>query len=654
MGDLPHRVPHDPRYFTADVHITPDGRARIGNHTYTPEQYGDLLRRNGWDGKTPIRLIGCDAGTNDFARRLSHHTGADVLAPTKPAWTDSKGRVYTSDAETGPDGNRQPKIPPNGEWETHRPDGTKTKTSQDGYVPGTPDHHRTGHTDPDDARDRMAKPVKPIKDSPDYDRSPQQQTAWDPPRQPNGDPLPEVPMDVDTRTRVADFNGREPLQPNSRMVVTDTDGNPRGVFYTDANRNITHVETSLPNKGFGQDPFTAPVNPDTSRPMPGVTYRIELGHNMHHTYEAPTPHDRGPSGPEPEATVPPARDPSLPPADPQPPQRFDAFERGDAAPAVDWNPPGDADGNYRMADPIRDYDVRQSGPFSLTGPRDRDTRYDVYDKDGNWHGSFYTDADGNFSHVHTWSGNQVHGFNPELGTGRTWSDKVDVPRPNTTYAVGPRHLESSGYDPREPRQLYRTDEHGDTIAVSGRPDYPPAGTTAEDHWGPRRGERGPDKDGRLQTDVGQIATGAGRGSNRMTGELDQHSRPVDERPLFRFAGGHLVSYEAGGPGERINHVPQWAHENSNWELDERPTSDSWRAMENDLTGMGQRPDATVDRFDVWAERHTPDRRTPDVLHARWTLSTDNPPTIRTEGRSFHNVPGPARHPDFVPPPPATP
>ncbi|KOX26560.1 hypothetical protein ADK67_15600, partial [Saccharothrix sp. NRRL B-16348] len=77
MGDLPHRVPPDPRYFTADVHVTPDGRARIGNHTYSPEEYGDLLRRNGWDGNTPIRLIGCDAGSNDFANRLSHHTGAD-------------------------------------------------------------------------------------------------------------------------------------------------------------------------------------------------------------------------------------------------------------------------------------------------------------------------------------------------------------------------------------------------------------------------------------------------------------------------------------------------------------------------------------------------------------------------------------------------
>uniref|UniRef100_UPI0031D29692 hypothetical protein n=1 Tax=Saccharothrix mutabilis TaxID=33921 RepID=UPI0031D29692 len=652
MGDLPHRVPHDPRYFTADVHITPDGRARIGNHTYTPEQYGDLLRRNGWDGKTPIRLIGCDAGTNDFARRLSHHTGADVLAPTKPAWTDSKGRVYTSDAEIGPDGNRQPKIPPNGEWETHRPDGTKTKTSQDGYVPGTPDHHRTNHTDADDARDRMAKPVKAVTDSPDYDRTPQHQTTWDPPRQPNGDPLPEVALEVPPGTRVSDFNGGDPLQPNSRMVVTDSDGNPRGVFYTDADRNITHVETSLPNKGFGTDPYVAPTNPDLDKPVPGAVYRLDLGHNFNHVYEAPVPHTRGPSGPEPDATAPPPRDPAEP-APVHPPQRFDGFDSGNAPAAVDWDPPGNADGHYTTADPVRDYDVRTDGPFSLKGPLDRHTRYDVYDKNGDWHGTFYTDGDGNFSHVHTWSGNQEHGFNPELGTGRTWSDQRDVPRPNTIYAVGPKHMENHGMDPREPRQLYRTDEHGDTIAASGKPDYPPAGTSAAAHWGPRRGEGGIDNDGKLQTDVGQIATGGqGPGSTHLPGELDQKSKPLNEQKWYRFAGGHLVSYEAGGPGERINHVPQWAYENSNWKLSERPTSDSWRAMENDLTKMGQQRGVNVDRFDVWAERQTPDRHTPDALHARWTLSTDNPPLVRTEGRSFHNVPEQARHPNFRTPPPA--
>ena len=162
MGDLPGRVPPDPRYFTADVHITPDGRARIGNNTYSPEEYGDLLRRNGWDGRTPIRLIGCDAGSNDFARRLAAHTDAPVLAPTKPAWTDSQGRVYTSDAEVDAHGNRRPRIPPNGEWETHNPDGTRTKAGNDGYVPGTPDSHRSGHQDADGAVDRASPTPSPL------------------------------------------------------------------------------------------------------------------------------------------------------------------------------------------------------------------------------------------------------------------------------------------------------------------------------------------------------------------------------------------------------------------------------------------------------------------------------------------------------------
>ncbi|KOX18751.1 hypothetical protein ADK67_34880, partial [Saccharothrix sp. NRRL B-16348] len=90
-------------------------------------------------------------------------TGADVLAPTKPAWTDTNGRVYTSDADIGPDGNRQPRIPPNGEWQTHRPDGTTTKASDDGFVPGTKDTDKQG-LDPTDARDRGKK------DSPEAQR----------------------------------------------------------------------------------------------------------------------------------------------------------------------------------------------------------------------------------------------------------------------------------------------------------------------------------------------------------------------------------------------------------------------------------------------------------------------------------------------------
>ncbi|MEO6089685.1 MAG: hypothetical protein ABIQ18_41920 [Umezawaea sp.] len=656
MGDLPSRVPNDPRYFTADVHITPDGRAHIGNHSYSPEEYGDLLRRSGWDGKTPIRLISCDAGSNDFARRLAAHTDAPVLAPTKPAWTDSKGRVFTSDAEVDANGNRQPKIPPNGEWETHQPDGTRTKASEDGFVPGTHDKDKDG-LDPTDARDRI-RPADPISDSPDRNPSPQRQVEWTPPTQPNGHPLPEVPLTVDPNTRVADYSGREPLQPNSRMVVTDSNGNPRGVYYTDANRNITHIQTSVPNTGFGTNPLATPINPDAARPQPGVVYNVSTGQNFERTFVGGTAHEPRPSGPEPDATAPAPRDPSLPPAEPSnhPPQRFDEFDRGHTPAAVDWNPPGDPNaippGSYRTAEPVLNYDTGQSGPFSLsdTTPRDPHTRYDVYDPDGNWHGTFYTDADGKFSHVHTWSGNRDNGFNPELGTGRTWNEDLSAPRPNTTFAVGPRYLDNHGFDPREPRQLYRTDEHSDTAAASGRPHYPPANTRAADYFGNRRGF---DENGRLQTEVGQIASGGNdRQGNHVYGDYDRTRHGNDSQ--FRFAGGHLISFEGGGPGERINHVPQWAHENSGWELAERPTSDSWRTMEREQAGLSEDPNVRVDRIDIWSERVTPDVRTPDVLHAQWTQTTISPATIRSEDRSFHNVPGPARNPAFSSAPPTPP
>ncbi|WP_372663485.1 hypothetical protein [Amycolatopsis kentuckyensis] len=154
MGDLPHRVQPDPdgRY-TVDVHVTPDGHARIGDRLYTPEEFADVLRRNGdYDGR-PIRLIGCDAGSNDFAHRLSRELDTEVMAPTKPAWTDSHGRVFSSDYEIGPDGRMRPRIPPDGEWNTHHPDGSTHRAGDDGFAPDT--HHGSQHdVDADSAQHR--------------------------------------------------------------------------------------------------------------------------------------------------------------------------------------------------------------------------------------------------------------------------------------------------------------------------------------------------------------------------------------------------------------------------------------------------------------------------------------------------------------------
>ncbi|MET8422574.1 ADP-ribosyltransferase [Nocardia sp. NPDC004860] len=153
LSDLAGLIPEDPNHFTADVHIDKDGNAHINGKVYTPEEFGDLLRESGWDGKKPIRLIGCDAGTNGFAARLATHLDVDVLAPTKPAWSDTQGRLYTSTAETHPDGTRRPRIPPDGEWETHHPDGTKTRATEDGFAPGTHEEHKSD-LDPVGARDR--------------------------------------------------------------------------------------------------------------------------------------------------------------------------------------------------------------------------------------------------------------------------------------------------------------------------------------------------------------------------------------------------------------------------------------------------------------------------------------------------------------------
>ncbi|WP_037367807.1 hypothetical protein [Amycolatopsis orientalis] len=158
LGDLPHRVQPDPdgRY-TVDVHVTADGHARIGDRLYTPEEFADILRHNGnYDGR-PIRLIGCDAGSNDFAHRLSRDLDTEVLAPSKPAWTDANGRVFSSNYEIGPDGRMRPRIPPDGEWSVHRPDGSAHHVGDDGFAPDGK-HHDPHDIDADSAVDRGQPP----------------------------------------------------------------------------------------------------------------------------------------------------------------------------------------------------------------------------------------------------------------------------------------------------------------------------------------------------------------------------------------------------------------------------------------------------------------------------------------------------------------
>ncbi|WP_067830130.1 ADP-ribosyltransferase [Nocardia inohanensis] len=153
VAALAAKVTPDPHFFDIDGHLTKDGNLRIGDRLYTMDQLAEALPHLGWDGKTPFRLIGCDAATSGAALHLARLTGADVLAGTDLVWTDPQGRVYTSSAEPGPNGTLRPRIPPNGTWEICRPDGTKFRVTEDGFAPGTPEKDRNG-LHPDAAWDR--------------------------------------------------------------------------------------------------------------------------------------------------------------------------------------------------------------------------------------------------------------------------------------------------------------------------------------------------------------------------------------------------------------------------------------------------------------------------------------------------------------------
>ncbi|MFC9966115.1 hypothetical protein ACFVH4_17955 [Nocardia ignorata] len=110
-ADLARQMPAVPGYFTADVRLSDDGHALIGDHAYTPTEYGDLLRAHGWDHSTPIRLMADNASINGFATHLAQHLRVGVLAPTAPIRIDA-------------DGN----------WNTHHPDGNVTPLPRDEHV----------------------------------------------------------------------------------------------------------------------------------------------------------------------------------------------------------------------------------------------------------------------------------------------------------------------------------------------------------------------------------------------------------------------------------------------------------------------------------------------------------------------------------------
>lgn len=77
----PRKSPTTHAFFTQDVHISPDGKALIGEHGYTPAAYADMLHRSGYGGqqaRPPDRL----------RRGQQRHRPATLQAPRRPSSPD--------------------------------------------------------------------------------------------------------------------------------------------------------------------------------------------------------------------------------------------------------------------------------------------------------------------------------------------------------------------------------------------------------------------------------------------------------------------------------------------------------------------------------------------------------------------------------------
>lgn len=160
-----------PGEFTVDVHGDHHGVSvydSAGNqHRLSPHDFAEAIRNSGWDGQTPIRLMSCDTGTGNhsFAADLARELGVRVTAPDRPVWSYPDGRQpVVTGFDRGPDGERVPRIPPDGSWHQFEPDGTTRQVldppGQDHVQPDA--HHADESPDSADPQSRAGREI------PDY------------------------------------------------------------------------------------------------------------------------------------------------------------------------------------------------------------------------------------------------------------------------------------------------------------------------------------------------------------------------------------------------------------------------------------------------------------------------------------------------------
>ncbi|WP_280201110.1 hypothetical protein [Nocardia cyriacigeorgica] len=576
---------------------------------------------------TPVRIAGCHLANNpDLAQDIANRLNAPVTVATDAVGVPNK-----------PDSPAH--IRNNGHWVTHHPTTptgetpTPTRHEPSTTPPSHPDQP-TDYMESDDPSDQDSPPPDdPTSrdDSPDSDRPsnldhgldqnrPQRQTTWDPPDRSESDQrrvvlrpgqrlIDYLEGDLESGVQYNVYeigpDGEVPSEPRSR-VYTD-DGNPA---------SISHIDGAVSNQRTYTEDWTDSVqsslNPDFSfgpgDPIsPNTVVRADTG-------DGEFVHQLGEDGL---------------------PRR-----------AIDTTTPT----GYR--EQTVTHSIR-NGPFSLTNlgadtpsGLERNTRYVVRDRNGNWHGTFWTDETGEVRRIKTWSGSATPGrwTNPDLGNKEEHlaPDSVAedgkpvrsrVPRPNAVVeVVGPVRDENGRLirpdEDAATRWVYATDENGDSLAAE-------------------------DLDHRKAADDERVRNPKFQGFANSVG--------AEEYGPELFDGGHTFRDEAGAPPELVNYTPQWYHENQG----RSPRENTWYQMEDDLLERVANQGATLTGPEIFHER-TSNHRTPDLVHARWTeerqmtVLVGDPPReeVRTiyeaHYRTFPNVPPQHRPASPQPPAPPTP
>ncbi|WP_344279186.1 ADP-ribosyltransferase [Actinomadura napierensis] len=602
---------------------TPEGAPRTGDGTTeparTPEQRpaeGAPRHSDGQMRPDDGRPRAGEPGHDRSEEPPRHDAGELPLDERRPPGeTEPRpddGRPRSGEPEPRPDDGRprsnetEPRPGERAPGEEHtRPGEEHTRPGEGHTRPGEGEEplyrrSRPAGEEPDPVGgDDSGPPADPPAGTPAEEpggrRPPHQQAEWNPPRHTR-----EGELELAPGQRVAASEG---LAANTRYTVYQShpDGRiPRSVVHTDGEGRVTHV-TNYTSEEPGARVVPPSENVDVTRPEPGVTHRIELGYDNPHIFAG----EEHPSG------------------------------QGAAPSAARFDPPADAT-PHKWSEP---YNPKEDGPFADKQPNlPKNARIEVTGPDNKLHGVFWTDGDGNITHVRTWYGDKEHGFNPELGdrpADRETTAEDGAPKPNTHYLVEPHdrfQVENptrldppdavrrgdfgDGVDPGT--FLYHTDERGQAQTASGRPEY---NTGRQQRLGP------------VQTDVGRTGGGYHRSGNTpdIVGEYDGG----------RFDGGHIFPHEARGPGERINYFPQESRTNrGNRGMDFEP-KESWRHSFEAHLHAQDGANHKIERIDFFPEPNDP-RMTPEVVHVRWTETVPSsdpnvPDTVQTHYRTFHNV-----------------